>query len=364
MNTIEDPLVANALDTLRPPRAPDVEGALRRQRTLQARTENLEFGTWGTLKGWRPQILSTKFQIPAVAAAIAAALVLSLLITPVRSLAAQVLPMFRTHVQDVTPITLEHLSQPMPDLTKFGDMSPNGPKAVNFQPTQVTTLADASGKVGFNVLTPASLPTGLSNQPVMAVTQGQSMSFTFRAAKAQAYLDSINRKDISLPAKFDGATLTVHIEPAATLAYLPPGTNLASLKQAASSASGSGKPDGRAVNALLNGSGLLMVETKAPSLEATGVSADDLRNFLLSLPGIPPGTKQQLAAIRDWTQTLPIPASSNSNLHKVQVKGAPGVAGQNGSANMVVWLSNGTLYSLTGQHLDEKTLLNLAASMK
>ncbi len=348
-----DPAVTRALDLLAPSAGPDIEGALGRQLALQARSA-------AAPTGWLSRL--ALLGRPAAALPIAAALVVALLaITPIRGLAAQILTIFR--VQDVAPISVDQVSQPLPDLSKLGDMSPS-PREVHLQPTQVASLGAASSQVGFTVQTPSHLPAGLGPQPsVIATTTGATLNFTFRAAKAKAYLESTGHPNVTMPAKFDGATLTLHVPPAASLAYLPAGTSLADLKAAASSNTAGGKPDASAVNRLLNGSGVLVMEAKSPELDATGVSADELRDFLLSLPGIPDATKAQLRSIGDWRNTLPLPAAPGSNLHKVSVNGAPGVAGRNGSAQMVLWVKNGMVFVATGPKLDEGALLTLASSV-
>jgi hypothetical protein len=368
MQTFEsDPAVARALDLLTPERLPDTEAAWQHHLDRR-RTEPR------VLRGPRalPVRLPAGFQVSpgflgrtafrAPAALLAAGLVVALMaLTPVRGIAAQFLTIFR--VQNVTPITVQDVSQPLPDLTKLGDMSPN-PRDVRPQMTQVASLSDASSQAGFTVQTPGQLPAGLTSPPsVIGVMTGRTVNFTFRAAKVRAYLDANGHKDTPVPPNFDGATLTLHIPTAVSLAYLPAGTSLASIQAAASSAGAAGKPDPSAVNRLLNGSGVMLIEAKSPELDASGVSADDLRNFLLSLPSIPQETKVQLQAIGDWKTTLPVPAPPGSNMHKVSVNGAPGVAGQNGPAHMVLWVKNGIVYGATAPKLDEKALLALASSV-
>jgi hypothetical protein len=345
----DDPAVTRALDLLAPSASPDVDKALGRQLAAQARQA-------AKPAGWRGRL--APLSRPAAALPLAAALVLALLVaTPIRGRAAQILTIFR--VQDVSPITVDSATQPLPDLSKLGDMSPS-PRELRFQPTQVTSLAAASSAVGFTVETPHALPAGLGPDPsVIATLSGQTLNFTFRAAKAKAYLQSTGHADVAMPAKFDGATLTLKVSPGVSLAYLPPGATVADLR----GASPSGKPDSAAVNRLLNGSGVLLLEAKSPELDATGVSADELRDFLLSLPGIPDATKAQLRSIGDWRTTLPVPAGAGSNLHKVSVNGAPGVAGKNGGSQMVLWVKNGMVFAATGPKIDENGLLALARSV-
>lgn len=357
MTYLEDPMVNQALDALSPSVEPNVDRALRQQLTLQARHGQAEFGVWSRMMSKARHLPNAKFQLP-----IAAALVLALMVfaTPARGLAAQFMTIFR--VQSVTPVNVGELTKPLPDLSKLGDMSANAAHP-NLQFKQVSTLQEASAAVGFGVQAPSQLPKGLSATPsVMAVTSAQTVGFTFRADKAKSYLDSIGRKDIVLPPKFDGASLELHVQPAATIAYLPAGTNLTTLKQAASSEKAGGTPNARELNALMNGGGVFIAETKSPSLDASGVSLDDLRAFLLTLP-IPDSTKAQLRQIGDWSSTLPVPVAPGSSMHKVQINGASGVAGRNGDMEMVLWVRNGMVYMASSPKMDEPSLLALAGSM-
>src|SRR5436309_8347964 len=82
-----DPQVTQALDLLAPAAEPDVEAALQRQLALQAGTRD---------RRW-PWLRASTLPIAAVLL-----LALALFAAPVRSLAAQLLTIFR--VQDVTPI--------------------------------------------------------------------------------------------------------------------------------------------------------------------------------------------------------------------------------------------------------------------
>jgi hypothetical protein len=365
-----DPVVEDALNAIAPVTGPDLDRAFARQRSLQVGLPPRRGWLVGLLasrqtgaarpaasQGWLGMVMR-----PAMALPVAAALVVALVaMTPVRGLAAQILTVFR--VQDVSPITIDQVSQPLPDLSRLGDMSPS-PREVRLQPTQVDSVAAASSNVGFGVQQPSKLPAGLAPQPsVVATTAGATVNFTFRAAKAKAYLASTGHSDVTMPARFDGATLTLHVPAAASLAYLPAGTSVRDIQAAAAGEKAGVKPDSAAINRLMNGSGVMLMEARSPELDATGVSADDLRDFLLSLPGIPETTRAQLRSIGDWRNTLPVPAAPGSNLHKVTVNGAPGVAGRNGGAQMVLWVKNGLVFVAAAPKLDEPALLALASSV-
>jgi hypothetical protein len=298
------------------------------------------------------------------AAATAAALLvaLSLFTSPVQSLAGQFLTIFR--VQDFQPITL---SGPrgselagIPDLTQFGDMSPNG--ATHAAPRVVGDVASASAAVGFPVKVPGQLPAGIDKQPSqISVTSAETMTFTFRAAKTRAYLDSIGRKDFALPAKFDGASVQINVPAAAILTFSTgastapaEGTNPAAPRQIPS------RLGGTAANSVL------VAQAKAPSIDATGVTFEELRDFLLSLPGLSPQTAAQIRAIGDLNTTLPVPIPSTASARKIQVNGGSGLIIAEQSTRIaggIVWQAGGVVYAAGGP-LNEGDLMSIASSLR
>ncbi|MDE3075578.1 MAG: hypothetical protein KGJ86_09120 [Chloroflexota bacterium] len=350
----DDPTIRVALGLLDPPSLPDPNRALSRQLALQGR-EALETPATARRSFMHASYRFLSITRPALAIPLAAALVLALgiTLTPVKGLAAQFLTIFR--VQELTPVTIPPGS-PLPDLSKLGDMQAES--LTDAKVNRVDSLAKASSAVGFSVQTPTVLPAGLPTQPAaMAVTPGRTMGFTFRATKAQAYLASIGHADFSMPAKFDGASLQLHMEPAAIIAYLPTGTKLS-----AQASTGAGQEE--AARALLSGGGVVLAETKSPTVDATGMSADELRNFLLSLPGLPQSTVAQLRVIGDWRTTLPIPVGPDANLQKTQVNGASAVAGTNMGKHLNVWVKDGVVYAAAGATVSDADLARLAASVK
>ncbi|MGH2470366.1 MAG: hypothetical protein ACRDGF_09845, partial [Chloroflexota bacterium] len=374
---------------------PDVGPALERQRAMQRSSTRVaggapavEFISFGR-SSMNPFIDTlSPLRRPALGIPLAAALVLavSLFVSPVRGLAAQFLTIFR--VQDLAPVTVDLSGQGIPNLSQLGDMTGQSTSVPAY--SHVAGVAAASQAVGFTVAAPTALPSGLGPQPsVIVVTQGQTAGFTFRAAKAKAYLASIGQSNFALPSKFDGATLQLRIEPASVMAYLPAGTKLPAIPDASANQTSSlpfqHHASGRAITsqavraavaptaaadkisnteqALLNG-GLAVVETKSPSVDASGVSADDLRNFLLSMPGLPASTVAQLRSIGDWQHTLPIPVAPGASLRKVTVAGSPAIVGTNLGMHMVVWVRNGIVYAAASASTSDAQLLSLAASVQ
>jgi hypothetical protein len=351
----EDEVTGPTLDLLSPTSAPDIDHALARHRTLLATARVIPSEPRRSLLGTLLGGLSVaRRPLPTIPIAVLALFSLSLLTPPAQTLAGRFLSIFR--VQDFQPITVSQQSlYGVPDLTKFGDMSPTRP--FNGAPQTVSGIPAASAAVDFSVKAPAQLPAGVAAQPSrVAVTPAQTASFTFRSAKARAYLDSIGNSTFNLPPKFDGASIQVNVPAVAIMTFSPPGTNVPSSRSEAQSR--------EAMDAILNS--VTIIEAKAPTVDASGVSFEELRDFLLSLPGLPPETAAQIRAIGNLDSTLPIPIPTGAQARKIQVNGQPGlIVAEQASrlAGGIVWQTGGIVYAVGGA-LNEADLLSIATSVR
>lgn len=192
--------------------------------------------------------------------------------------------------------------------------------------TVVDTAAAAGERVGFPVKLPdpATLPNSVAQTPKIQVAAAHEVRFTFDQAKARAYFDSINRPDVSLPDKFHGATLVVAVPAAAVLHYRG--------------------NDGD--------TGLVIGQSRELTVGVEGgVTLDELREFLLGLPGLSPETVRQLRAIEDWRNTLPIPVPSQQiNWQQTTIAGGPGLilADNTGLGSGAIWQREGRVYGVAG----------------
>ena len=192
---------------------------------------------------------------------------------------------------------------------------------------KTATLAEASQAIGFALETPdpAMLPTGFEKTPRVQVMPASQVRFTFDKAKASAYFNSTGHPEVSLPDKFDGATLVVSIPSAALLQY-----------------SGSGG----AKEALIVGqAGEIVVDVEGK------VSLDEMRDFLLGLPGLPPTVVSQLRRIKNWNQTLPIPIPVGQvNWQSTSFNGNQGLLlnDNSGVGSAAIWYRAGHMYGLAG----------------
>ncbi len=255
---------------------------------------------------------------------VAAAVLLTLLVgTPQgQTAAAAFLAQFRSQQFAVVPVGPQTQNALM-ELEHLGTLSGSYTRASRGQP--VASLQEASQLVGFPVKQPdlATLPPGTVS-PKLSVVPAGELRFTFDQAKARAYYQSIGRTNVTLPDRFDGATLVASIPAGVLLQY----------------------------NAADGTPALLVGESRELTVAVDGkVSIDELREFLLGLPGLPPETVQQLRSIQDWKSTLPIPVPSEMvNAQQTTVAGAPGVllTEKSGLFSGVLWQQDGRVFGVAG----------------
>lgn len=306
-------------------------------------------------------MLFTRFTTPwrIAASGIAAALLLTLLIafTPQGSaLAAGFLAQFRSQnvaAINVTPQTQGEIMKSLAALNNLGTVHlPNAAAGGTASPAQVArsveqkshtapTIQDAANTLHLSIATPdlSKLPSGVDRTPTIDMTPSSEISFTFDKNKARAYYQSTGHPDVSLPDKFDGATLSVSIPGAAVLHY-------------------SGATNSK--------NELIVVEAGELLVGVQGnVTIDEMRDFLLSLPGLPPNVVDQLKNIKDWKNTLPIPVPVDQvNAQSKTINGAQGLLldDNSGLLSAAIWHANGQLYGVAGTYTGQQ-VLDIANSM-
>jgi len=282
-------------------------------------------------------MLLSRFSTPwrVAASGLAAAVALSFVVafTPQgNAAAASFLSQFRSQqvtAVEVSPQSQAEITKTLNALGSLGTvktpagLSSNGVHSASSS----VSLAEAAQAVGFPLQTPdpATLPAGLDKAPQVRVMPASQVRFTFDKTKARAYFDSTGHPEVSLPDKFDGATLVVSIPSAAMLQY--------------------GNASAR--DALIIGeAGELLVD-----VEGGKVSLPEMRDFLLGLPGLPQSTVSQLKQIQNWNQTLPIPIPVDKvNWQSTTFNGNQGLLlnDNSGVGSAAIWHANGHLYGMAG----------------
>lgn len=275
------------------------------------------------------------------ASGLAAALALSLLVsvTPEgRALAAGFLAQFRSQQVTAVEVTPQTQAEILKTLNALGNLGTIGtPSGAVGRPetalrnsagqAQTMTLAEATTAVGFQLETPdpAKLPPNLGKTPRVQVMPASKLSFTFDKTKASTYLNSTGHADVILPDKFDGAGIVVSIPAAALLQY---------------------STNGAKDTLIVGQAGELIVDAKG------NVSLDEMRDFLLGMPGLPPTVVSQLRLIKKWNETLPILIPVDQvNWKSVTFKGkyqGLWLDDNSGVGSAAIWNESGHMYGLAG----------------
>jgi len=296
--------------------------------------------------------ISTPWRIAASAVAAAVALSILVSVTPEgRALAAGFLAQFRSQQVTAIEVTPQSQTEIMRTLNALGNLGtvnmPGGqtgrPEAAirnASEQAKTATLAEASQAIGFKLETPdpALLPTGVDKTPRVQVMPSSQIRFTFDKAKASNYLKSTGH-EVTVPDKFDGATLVVSIPSAALLQY----------------------GNGSSKEALIVGqAGELVVDVEGK------VKLDEMRDFLLSLPGLPPTVVNQLKQIKTWNQTLPIPVPVDQmNWQSTDFHGNNQgllLNDNSGVGSAAIWYESGRMYGVAGS-LKATELRHIADSL-
>jgi hypothetical protein len=281
--------------------------------------------------------MSTSWRV--AASGLAAVLTLSLVVafTPEgNAAAAAFLAQFRSQQVagiEITPQTQAEITRTFNALGNLGTLQvpslarASGGSGVGEPSLKAVSLSEASQAVGFalQLPDPATLPAGVDKTPQVRVTPASQIRFTFDKNKARAFYQSTGHPEVSLPDKFDGATLVVSIPSAALLQY-----GSASSKDAV----------------IIGQAGDLLVD-----VEGGKVSLLEMRDFLLGLPGLPQATVSQLKQIQNWNETLPIPIPVDKvNWQSTTFNGNQGLLlnDNSGVGSAAIWHANGHLIGVAG----------------
>jgi len=329
------------LDPTRSPSSGDI--ALARERFYSRRRQAV-VGAAGSAAATpirRMARLSTRWRVGASGLAAGIALALIVAFTPQGgAAAASFLAQFRSQQVapvEITPQTQGQIIQTMNALGNLGTITSPGQTGPTTRPgaalrgaaeqVRTVTLAEASQAVGFAMQTPdpAALPAGFDKAPEVRVMPGSQVRFTFDKARAQSYFQSTGHADVNVPDKYDGATLVVSIPTAAVLEY----RNTVS-KDAV----------------IVGQAGELVVD-----VEGGKVTLPEMRDFLLSLPGLPTGVVNQLKQIQNWNETLPIPVPVDQvHWQTTTIHGNEGLLlnDNSGAGSAAIWHAGGHLYGVAG----------------
>ena len=194
----------------------------------------------------------------------------------------------------------------------------------------VTSRSQAAQQSGLAVLAPGALPSGIPSSVSYLVAPRTTGSLVLSAATLASSAKKAGVTVSPMPASIDGSTLYLDAGPAVMEVY------------------GGGAPN--AAGIFEGFPALVILETRTPTVSSTGATQQQLEDYLLSQPGVPPEVAAQIRAIKNPNTTLPVPIPSGlASSRQVQVQGAQGLLVDAGIASGVVWQKDGVIYAVVGQ---------------
>jgi hypothetical protein len=242
------------------------------------------------------------------------------------------LPIFRTEQVAPLEVTSTDLVA-LPDLTAYGDVEVTGDDG----PHAVPDAAAARAETGLDVPEVGTLPVGVTGEPAYQVVGELSGVFTFSAEKAAQAAAASGESLPSVPDGLDG-----------TRVRLTAGPGVAAVWSQAS-----GVPS------------LVVGRAVAPSASSSGAPFETVRDFLLSLPGLPEDLAAQLRTFTADASTLPIPVPADLvETSQAEVGGLPATVLESRDQTLaaVVWVDEGVV-TLVGGTLSTDEVLDVAGDL-
>ncbi|HEY0167036.1 MAG TPA: hypothetical protein VGB75_08345 [Jatrophihabitans sp.] len=243
------------------------------------------------------------------------------------------LQIFRT--EQIAPLNLSAA-----DLIALPDLSAYGTLAMTSEPDvhEVADAAAAAAESGLDVPEVTDLPRGVRGEPVYQVGRKMNATFTFSAERAARAADEAGTALPPVPPGLDGSSVRLTAGPGVAQTWK----------------SSAGAP------------ALIVGRAVAPTATSSGVAFEVVRDYLLSLPGLPDRVAEQLRAFTADGSTLPLPVPADEVTTKPsQVNGVPATVLQtrNRALAAVVWVADGAVTAVAGS-LDTDEVLSIARGLK
>ena len=312
---------------------PEVDVAAAWRRLYAAGPDSIPLGgpaRRGARRSWADRPGQRARRRPVAAAALAVAVVVT---GATGAAATDWLRIFRT--EQVAPVSLTTADLvSLPDLSAYGDVVLTGDPDVH----QVADGATAEAETGLDVPEVAALPRGVAGEPVVQAGGQASATFTFSAEQAARSAAEAGTTVPPPPPGLDGSHVRLQAGPGVAQVW----------------ASSTGAP------------ALLVGRAVAPSAYSSGVPFETVRDYLLSLPGLPDGVAAQLRTFTADGSTLPLPVPADEvTTSPAQVGGVPAtaLATRDRTLAAVVWVEGGVVTAVVGS-LDADEVLTVARELR
>jgi hypothetical protein len=253
------------------------------------------------------------------------------------------LSLFQPSRVAAVPVTASDVRS-LTGLASYGTVA--GGSSISFEPEPDAASAGAAAGIDAPVI--GDIPAGTTDAPQYAVVSGGVVTFTFSKQLAEAAAARAGGQLPPLPDGLDGSTLSVMIAPAIVVSYgIDPSNFLRS-------------------DSLPSGQAFIVVKTRTPTVSSTGVTVQQLEQYLLSVPGLPAGVASEIRALGNPTQTIPIPIPVDvASGSPVSINGASGllIGDSTGVGSAVIWQHNGVVYAIAGT-VTSNEVLGIARSTR
>lgn len=243
------------------------------------------------------------------------------------------LPIFRTEQVKPVSITTGDLVS-LPDLSAYGELDlTDGPEVHD-----VADAAAAEAETDLDVPEVTELPQGVEGEPVYSVGEKASATFTFSAERAARAASAAGEALPPVPPGLDGSSVRLDAGPGVAQIWK-------------SSAGAPALVVGRAV---------------APTAFSSGVPFETVRDYLLSLPGLPDDVADQLRTFSADGSTLPLPIPTDQVITTTAEVGgidATVLGTRDRSLAAVVWVDDGIVTVVAGA-LDSDEVLAVARDLE
>src|SRR4051794_13503441 len=282
----------------------------------------------------RPVSISSRRWRTAVRRPVIAALSAVVLLTGAGVAAANDwLPIFQTQRVDPVEVSTGDLVA-LPDLSAYGDVA----VTQDVHPEPMPDARSAADRTGLDVPEVSPLPAGVTGDPAYQAAGVVSATFTFSADKAAQAAAAAGETLPPAPPGLDGSKLRLQAGPGVAAVWSQP----------------TGVPT------------LVVARVVAPTVDSSGVPFETVRDYLLSLPGIPAALADQLRDFSPERGTLPLPVpaelvtSSTADVGGVE---ATVLTSRNGLFAGVVWVEDGVMTGVAGT-LSAEELLSVARDLR
>lgn len=243
------------------------------------------------------------------------------------------LQIFRT--EQIAPVSLSAADlTAMPDLSAYGDVELTQEGDMR----QVADAAAAAAETGLDVPEVTTLPRGVSGKPVYQVGGKVTATFTFSADRAAKAAAAAGKALPAPPPGLDGSQVRLVAGPGVAQIW----------------SQSTGMPT------------LVVGRAVAPSAFARGVPFETVRDYLLSLPGLPQDIAAQLRTFTADGSTLPLPVPGDHfTTSSAEVNGvsATVLAARDRTMAAVVWVHDGVATAVAGA-MDGDEVLTIARELR